>query len=58
MPITKLVTLEEAADQLRVSPQTVRAYAREHKWTKVRLTGRTVRLKQEEIEAFIATRSF
>ena len=48
----KVLTLQEAADHLRVSPHTVRAWVYERRIMPVRM-GRLIMFSEEEIERFI-----
>jgi len=48
-----LLTLQEAADLLKVDPQTVRLWLKEGELEGVK-RGTTWRVRQEDIEAFLA----
>ena len=48
----QILTLQEAADHLRVSPHTVRAWVYERRIMPVRM-GRLIMFSEEEIERFI-----
>lgn len=48
-----LLTTEEAADLLRVHPETLRRWVREGKVESVDLPGRTVRLRRVDIERLV-----
>ena len=53
---SRLLTLQDAADLLNVSPRFVRAAAHDGLITTVRL-GRLVRFRQEALEAYLARHS-
>jgi excisionase family DNA binding protein len=48
----KVLTLQEAADHLRVSPHTLRSWVYERRIMPVRM-GRLIMFSEEEIERFI-----
>jgi excisionase family DNA binding protein len=52
----RLVTRREAAEMLRVGVSTLDGYIRDGKLPVVRYTPRAVRLRVEDIEAFVAGR--
>jgi excisionase family DNA binding protein len=49
-----LITVKEAAKELRVSPVTVRRYIKSGRLRCIRL-GRTIRLRREDVEALAPT---
>lgn len=51
-----ILTVEEVADILRVSPQTVRKLIREKKLRTVRV-GVQIRIRQSELERFLSEQS-
>lgn len=54
---TKLLTYNEAADQLAVHPRTVRAWADAGDLTKVELGPKSMRVTESSVEDFIAIRA-
>jgi len=54
--MTKLLSVQDAAELLSISRWTVRAYIRQGKLRPVRI-GRRVLLREEEIERFVEARS-
>ncbi|BAC17637.1 DNA binding domain, excisionase family [Corynebacterium efficiens YS-314] len=51
------LTTEEACDLLRVDASTLRRYAREGKFSRIRLSPRKVLYIRDEIEAYIDART-
>ena len=51
--MSKLLTLEEAAERLRVDPETVRNYINAGKLTGVKLGGWATRVDEQDLEKFI-----
>lgn len=49
----QLYDVKDAAEMLRISPWTVRAYIRSGKLRPIRV-GRLVRLEEQELERFVA----
>lgn len=49
----KLLTLDEAAERLRVDPETVRNYINSGKLKGVKLAGWTTRVGEQDLEKFI-----
>lgn len=54
MSVTKLLSIQAAAELLSISPWTVRAYVRQGKLRAVRI-GRRVLLQEEEIQRLITS---
>ena len=48
-----LFTVQEAAEKLKVDPQTIYRWIREGKIRKVVNMGRSIRITQEELDRFI-----
>jgi len=51
--MSKLLTLEEAAERLRVDPETVRNYINTGKLIGVKLAGWATRVDEQDLEKFI-----
>lgn len=51
--LSSLLTRREVAELLRVTPRTIHTYERAGKLKPVRLSGRAVRYRRSEVEAFI-----
>ncbi len=52
----KLLTVEDVADQLGVTPQMVRNYIKENKITAIKLSERKTKIKQSILDEFINSR--
>jgi len=49
----KLLTLEEAAERCRVTPETIREWINSGKLRGVKLAGWSIRIDEEDLEKFI-----
>lgn len=58
MPKTAHLNTEEACELLRCSASTLRRYARDNNWTRIRITQRHILYKREELEAHIEKNSY
>jgi excisionase family DNA binding protein len=52
---TRWMTTEEAADYLRVTPSTVRRWAREGRFPVYRPDTRVARFRREDLDAYLAS---
>ena len=55
--LTPLLTVEEAARLLKVKPKTVHGFVREGKLASIQLSPRDRRFTEEQLQAFIASRT-
>ena len=52
--MTRLLTLQQAAERLALAHWTVRKWIASGKFPSVKLSGRAVRVREADVEAFIA----
>lgn len=50
---SRLLTVAEVADRLRVTPRTVYRMAKEHRLTYIRVNGGQLRFPAEDFEAYL-----
>lgn len=58
MPASQYMSTDEACDLLRCSASTLRRWARENNWTRVRPSKRHVLYVRAEIEAHLAKHTY